>query len=72
LPYYLSNSHLGHQAALYNPFYFEKNQLFDLKTDSLETKNVFEKNKTEANEMKNLLAKILKTFPQRPYGEFTN
>ena len=26
----------------------------------------------EANEMKNLLAKILKTFPQRPYGEFTN
>jgi arylsulfatase A-like enzyme len=72
MPYYLSNSHLGHQAALYNPFYFEKNQLFDMKTDFLETKNVFEKNKTEANEMKNLLAKILKSFPQRPYGEFTN
>ena len=25
LPYYLSNGHLGHQAALHNPFYFEKN-----------------------------------------------
>ena len=42
-----------------------------MKTDSLETKNVFEKNKTEAKEMKKLLAKILKSFPQRPYGEFT-
>ena len=43
-----------------------------MKTDSLETENVFEKNKTEANEMKRLLVKILKSFPQRPYGEFTN
>lgn len=51
--------------------YFEKNQLFDIKKDSLETKNVFDKNKTEANEMKKLLVKILKSFPQRPYGEFT-
>jgi hypothetical protein len=42
-----------------------------MKTDSLETENVFEKNKTEANEMKKLLVKILKSFPQRPYGEFT-
>jgi len=72
LPYYLNNSHLGYHAALLNPFYFEKNQLFDMKTDSLERKNVFEKNKIEANKMKKLLVKTLKSFPQRPYGELTN
>ncbi|MCD6354464.1 MAG: hypothetical protein J7L95_02850 [Prolixibacteraceae bacterium] len=70
LPYYLRNSHLGYHAALLNPNYFEQNQLYDMKNDAKETSNVFDKNPEKVKEMKKYLIKSLKSFPDRPYGEF--
>ncbi len=54
-PCYLDSSLLGYHAALLILFYFKKNELFDMKTDSLEMINVFEKNRIEANEIKSFL-----------------
>ena len=62
LPYCLNNGYLGYHSALLNPFYLKKNQLFNLKTDALETKNAFENKQIEANEMKKLLVTTLKFF----------
>jgi arylsulfatase A-like enzyme len=70
LPYYTRNSHLGYHAALLNPLYFEKNQLFDLKNDPSEKKNITKENQIKTEEMKKLLTKSLRSFPNRPYGEF--
>ena len=72
LPYYTRNSHLGYHAAKLNPLYFDQNQLFDLTNDPGEKKNIFEANSKKSKEMKALLIKSLKSFPDRPYGEFVN
>lgn len=69
LPYYTRNSHLGYHAAKLNPLYFDQNQLFDLKNDPREKKNVFEENGEKAEVMKALLIQSLESFPNRPYGE---
>lgn len=69
-PYYIRNSHLGYHAALLNEHYFERDQLYNLKMDPKEDNNVFEANPQRTEEMKKLLAKSLKSFPDRPYGEF--
>lgn len=69
LPYYTRNSHLGYHAALLNPLYFDQNQLFDLKNDPSEKKNIYEADSKKSEEMKILLIKSLESFPNRPYGE---
>ena len=68
-PYYIRNSHLGYHAALLNEHYFERNQLYNLKNDPKENKNIAEANPEKAGEMRKLLIKSLKSFPDRPYGE---
>ncbi len=70
LPYYIQNSHLGYHAALLNKHYFEKNQLFDMQNDPKENQNRFDSNPGKASELKKMLVKSLKSFPNRPYGEF--
>lgn len=72
LPYYTRNSHLGYHAALLNEHYFEKNQLYDLKNDPAEKKNIVDLNTNKTKEMKKLLIKSLQSFPDRPYAEFTS
>lgn len=69
LPYYTRNSHLGYHAAKLNPLYFDQNQLFDLKKDPTEKKNIFESNSKKMEEMKALLVESLQSFPKRPYGD---
>lgn len=69
-PYYIRNSHLGYHAALLNEHYFERNQLYNLNEDPKEDKNIAEVNPKKVKEMKKLLVKSLKSFPDRPYGEF--
>tara|TARA_B100000809_G_scaffold263834_1_gene318049 strand:+ start:9929 stop:11593 length:1665 start_codon:yes stop_codon:yes gene_type:complete len=68
-PYYTRNSHLGFHASKLNPLYFDENQLFDLKKDPREKKNVFESNPKKSEELKVLLIESLQSFPNRPYGE---
>lgn len=69
LPYYTRNSHLGYHAVKLNPLYFDQNQLFDLKKDPTEKKNIFESNSKKSEEMKALLIESLQSFPNRPYSE---
>ena len=71
-PYYTRNGHLGNIASKSSAFYFDADQVFDLVKDPRETKNIFEDNREKAEELKILLTKSLKTFPNRPYAEFVN
>ena len=71
-PYYTRNGHLGNIASKSSAFYFDADQVFDLVKDPLETKNIFEDNREKAEELKILLTKSLKLFPNRPYAEFVN
>ena len=71
LPYLTRNGHLGHHAARHNPNYFEADQLYDLQRDPEETKNVITQNPEVAERLKVDLAKALKQFENRPFGEFT-
>lgn len=71
LPYYIRNSHLGYHAALLNEHYFERDQLYNLKKDPKENNNLFDAHPKKTKEMKKLLEESLKSFPSRPYGEFT-
>lgn len=71
LPYYIRNSHLGYHAALLNEHYFERDQLYNLKKDPKENNNLFDAHPRKTKEMKKLLEESLKSFPSRPYGEFT-
>ena len=70
-PYYVRNQHLGYHATIYNENYFDSDQLYDRKNDPGEKNNVFSSNPRRAEEMKALLANILRSFPGRPFGEFT-
>ena len=69
LPYYIGNNHLGYHAALLNEHYFEKDQLFDLKNDPKEDKNLFKTNREMAKKMNEKLTETLKIFSGRPYGD---
>jgi len=71
-PYYVRNAHLGNFASTNNPLYFDADQLFNLADDPRETQNIFIENKEKSAELKKLLIKYLKSFPNRPYGEFIN
>jgi arylsulfatase A-like enzyme len=71
-PYYVRNAHLGNFASTNNPLYFDADQLFNLVEDPRETKNIFKNNTEKAEELKKLLIKSLKSFPDRPYAEFVN
>jgi len=70
-PYLTRNQHLGHYASKVNPHYFEADQLYDLKKDPEENDNVFEQHPQVAGRMKRELAKTLRSFENRPFGEFT-
>jgi arylsulfatase A-like enzyme len=70
-PYYAWNTLLGFYAAKNNPHYFEIDQLYDLEADPKEERNVIAEHPETATEMRDRLATWLRTFPQRPYGEFT-
>ena len=70
-PYYSWNNHLGFHAAKYNPHYFETDQLYDLEADPKEERNVIAEHPEIAGKMREQLATWLRTFPERPYGEFT-
>ena len=71
LPYLTRNAHLGHYASLANPHYFEADQLYNLTADPEENDNIFEQNPEVAQRMKKELARELKQFKGRPFGEFT-
>ena len=71
-PYYVRNAHLGNFASTNNSLYFDTDQLFNLVEDPRETKNIFKNNTEKAEELKKLLIKSLKSFPNRPYAEFVN
>ena len=70
-PYYTRNKHLGYGAATKNPFYFHRDQLFDLLNDPLETTNIFNAKPDMALMMKKQLYQSLISFPDRPYGDIT-
>ncbi|WP_170039610.1 sulfatase family protein [Polaribacter gangjinensis] len=71
-PYYVRNGHLGNSASQNNELYFEPNQLFNLENDPYEKTNLFSVDSTKAKEMKNVLTQFLKSFKERPFGEFIN
>jgi arylsulfatase A-like enzyme len=70
-PYHTANSHLGYNSSKHNPHYFEADQLFDLKNDPQEKTNVIGRHPEVAADLKARLSEHLKTFPGRPFGEFT-
>jgi arylsulfatase A-like enzyme len=70
-PYLTRNGHLGHYASQSNPHYFEADQLYNLQSDREETANVFNQKPEVAQRMQQELAKALKQFENRPFGEFT-
>ena len=72
LPYYTRNSHLGYHSSRHNPLYFERDQLFDLINDPKEKTNLYSENHKELKKLKSLLIKTLKSFPNRPYGDFVD
>jgi arylsulfatase A-like enzyme len=71
LPYHVDNRHLGYHSSRHNPHYFEADQLFDLENDPQEHTNVLESHPEVVADLKARLAAHLKTFPGRPFGEFT-
>jgi arylsulfatase A-like enzyme len=71
LPYLSRNSGLGFLAARRNPHYFEADQLYDLEADPREKHNVLAQHPDVVAALRRLLADWLRTFPDRPFGEFT-
>ena len=71
LPYYSQNSSLGFPAASLNPHYFEADQLYDLEADPREEHNVLAQYPDVVAELRSQLAVWLRSFPDRPFGEFT-
>ena len=71
-PYLTRNGHLGHHASKHNPHYFESDQLYDLNADPEENKNVYSTHPNVAMQMQAYLAKELKRFEDRPFGEFAD
>ncbi len=50
-PYLTRNGHLGHFASKANPHYFEADQLYDLKTDVGETKDLADRGSTSRSRL---------------------
>jgi hypothetical protein len=71
-PYYVRNSSLGYYGASNYSHYYESDQLYDLKNDPTEQVNLFNSNKTVADNLKTKLISKLETFPGRPYAELFN
>ena len=71
LPFLTRNSHLGFNAARNNPHYFESDQLYDLTNDPREERNVADEHPEQLAEMRSKLRRYLQSFPDRPFGEFT-
>lgn len=71
-PYLVVNSHLGFHSSRHNPHYFESDQLFDLENDPQEKINLIDKHPDVVKDLKARLTRHLKTFPNRPFAEFTN
>ena len=69
-PYLTRNRHLGHYASKANPHYFESDQLYDLRSDPEETRNVYADHPVVAEKMRRLLKVALSAFEGRPFGEF--
>ena len=69
-PYLTRNAHLGYNASINNPHYFEADQLYNLKTDKAEDHNVFSQYPEMAGIMQKTLKGELGKFPNRPFGEF--
>jgi len=69
-PYLTRNGHLGHHAAAQNPHYFERDQLYDLRSDPEELVNVHSDRPAVAEQMKEKLKRALREFEDRPFGEF--
>jgi len=72
LPYYIKNGQLGYYAAKNNPHYFECDQLYDMVNDPMESTNLFDSKRNEVVELKQKLTGLLKSFPERPYAEFSD
>jgi arylsulfatase A-like enzyme len=70
-PYFVANKHLGFYSSRHNPHYFEADQLFDLENDPQEKVNLIDQHPEVVADLKARLTKYLKTFPGRPFGEFT-
>ena len=70
-PYLVRNQHLGFNASRHNPNYYQLDQLYNINDDPRELNNLAGQNPEKLAEMKALLAQYLKTFPDRPFGEFT-
>jgi arylsulfatase A-like enzyme len=70
-PYLVRNGHLGYNSSKHNPNYFQLDQLYNINDDPRELNNLAGQNPEKLAEMKALLAQYLKTFPDRPFGEFT-
>jgi arylsulfatase A-like enzyme len=70
LPYLVANNHLGYFSSLYNPNYFQADQLYDLERDPQEKNNLFAEKPEIVSDLQARLKKHLATFPNRPFGEF--
>ena len=70
VPYLTRNGHLGHHAAARNTHYFERDQLYNLRTDREELKNLHSARPAIAEQMKKKLIRALREFEDRPFGEF--
>lgn len=70
-PYLVRNGHLGFNASRHNPNYFDVDQLYNINEDPFELNNLAAEQPEKVAEMQSLLSEYLKTFPDRPFGEFT-
>jgi arylsulfatase A-like enzyme len=70
-PYLVRNQHLGFNSSRHNPNYFQVDQLYNINDDPRELNNLAAENPAKLAEMQALLGTYLRTFEDRPFGEFT-
>ncbi|MFT4520087.1 MAG: arylsulfatase A-like enzyme [Halioglobus sp.] len=70
-PYLTRNRHLGYFASLHNEHYYEADQLFNIIDDPKEEQNIVSQQPERVKQMQGLLSDTLRSFPDRPFGEFT-
>jgi arylsulfatase A-like enzyme len=70
-PYLVRNGHLGFNSSRHNPNYFQVDQLYNINDDPREHNNIAEENPEQVKRLQALLGDYLKSFPERPFGEFT-
>lgn len=71
-PYLVRNGHLGFNSSRHNPHYFEPDQLFNINIDPQEENNLVETHPEKLADLKQLMSDYLKTFKDRPFGEFVD